>query len=64
MNWRDRQFTMSWDDAVRIDWGTIILFGSGIISVRCWADTGLAEAIGTILNILAIPLMIEIVGVA
>ena len=29
VNWRARQFTLSWEQAVRIDWGIILLFGGG-----------------------------------
>jgi sodium-dependent dicarboxylate transporter 2/3/5 len=46
-NWKRREFTLTWDDAVKIDWGTILLFGSGIIFGALLADTGLAKAIGT-----------------
>jgi len=45
-NWRDREFTLNWSDAARIDWGTIILFGTGIIFGSLLADTGLAQTIG------------------
>jgi solute carrier family 13 (sodium-dependent dicarboxylate transporter), member 2/3/5 len=37
---------MTWNDAVRIDWGTIILFGSGIALGTFLSDTSLAETIG------------------
>jgi solute carrier family 13 (sodium-dependent dicarboxylate transporter), member 2/3/5 len=46
-DWRKREFTLTWEEAARIDWGTIILFGSGIIFGSLLADTGLAETIGT-----------------
>ncbi|SNY71572.1 SLC13 family permease [Paractinoplanes atraurantiacus] len=46
-SWRDREFTLNWSDAQRIDWGTIVLFGTGIIFGSLLADTGLAERIGT-----------------
>jgi sodium-dependent dicarboxylate transporter 2/3/5 len=45
--WSEREFTLRWSDAAQIDWGTIILFGSGIIFGSLIADTGLAETIGT-----------------
>ncbi|MEV4344739.1 DASS family sodium-coupled anion symporter [Actinoplanes sp. NPDC049596] len=45
-SWRDREFTLNWSDAQRIDWGTIVLFGTGIIFGALLADTGLAERIG------------------
>ena len=38
---------MRWRDAAEIDWGTIVLFGTGIIFGSLLADTGLAETIGT-----------------
>lgn len=46
-NWQKRQATLTWSDAARIDWGTILLFGTGIIFGALLADTGLAETIGT-----------------
>ncbi|MEV5301107.1 SLC13 family permease [Amycolatopsis methanolica] len=45
-NWRERRFTLTWSEAARIDWGTILLFGSGIIFGSLLADTGLAERVG------------------
>jgi sodium-dependent dicarboxylate transporter 2/3/5 len=38
---------MNWNEAVRIDWGTILLFGSGIVLGTMLSETGLAETIGT-----------------
>lgn len=46
-NWKKREATLTWSDAAKIDWGTIILFGTGIIFGSLLADTGLAETIGT-----------------
>src|SRR5215211_6771665 len=43
INWSERRFTMNWNDAAKIDWGTIILFGCGIALGILLADTGLAE---------------------
>jgi len=45
-NWKERRATMTWSDAARIDWGTIILFGTGIIFGALLSATGLAETIG------------------
>jgi sodium-dependent dicarboxylate transporter 2/3/5 len=45
-DWKRREFTLNWSDAARIDWGTILLFGTGIIFGSLLADTGLAETIG------------------
>ncbi|MFW3172453.1 SLC13 family permease [Geodermatophilus sp. CPCC 206100] len=45
-DWRAREFTLNWSDAAKIDWGTILLFGTGIIFGSLLADTGLAETIG------------------
>ena len=30
-DWQEREFTLRWSDAAEIDWGTIMLFGTGII---------------------------------
>jgi sodium-dependent dicarboxylate transporter 2/3/5 len=46
-DWKKREFTLTWGEASRIDWGTIVLFGSGIIFGAALQDTGLAETIGT-----------------
>lgn len=45
-DWAKREFTLTWSEAKDIDWGTIILFGSGIIFGTLLADTGLAETLG------------------
>jgi sodium-dependent dicarboxylate transporter 2/3/5 len=45
-DWSQRKFTLSWNEAVRIDWGTILLFGGGLVLGTLLADTGLAEAMG------------------
>ena len=46
-DWKEREFTLRWSDAAEIDWGTIILFGCGIIFGSLISSTGLAETIGT-----------------
>ncbi|HLT20520.1 MAG TPA: DASS family sodium-coupled anion symporter [Thermomicrobiales bacterium] len=44
---RRRRYTATWEDAVRIDWGTVLLFGGGISLGRMMTQTGLAESIGS-----------------
>jgi solute carrier family 13 (sodium-dependent dicarboxylate transporter), member 2/3/5 len=46
ISWAERKFTLSWNDATRIDWGTIVLFGSGIALGTLLSETGLAERLG------------------
>jgi len=46
VNWRARRFTLSWEQAVRIDWGIILLFGGGLAMGALAFSTGLAEAMG------------------
>ncbi|WP_327588126.1 DASS family sodium-coupled anion symporter [Nonomuraea sp. NBC_00507] len=46
-DWGKREFTLNWSDAARIDWGTIVLFGTGIIFGSLLEDTGLAKTIGS-----------------
>ncbi len=38
--------TLNWEDASRIDWGTILLFGGGLSMGGMAFETGLAEALG------------------
>lgn len=45
-----RKFTISWNDAARIDWGTILLFGAGITLGSLLGSTGLAETMGGALS--------------
>ena len=46
VDWRARRFTISWQEAVQIDWGTILLFGGGLTMGSLAFSTGLAEAMG------------------
>jgi sodium-dependent dicarboxylate transporter 2/3/5 len=46
VDWRQRRFSMSWEEAVRIDWGTVLLFGGGLAMGSLSFATGLAEAVG------------------
>ncbi|MFC0105210.1 SLC13 family permease [Kibdelosporangium aridum] len=45
-DWSRREFTLRWRDAAEIDWGTILLFGTGIIFGSLLASTGLAKTLG------------------
>jgi sodium-dependent dicarboxylate transporter 2/3/5 len=44
------RFTLSWDEAVRIDWGTILLFGGGLALGTLMFETGVAHAMGRALT--------------
>jgi sodium-dependent dicarboxylate transporter 2/3/5 len=46
VDWAQRRFTLNWNQAARIDWGTILLFGSGIALGSLMRSTGLAKTIG------------------
>jgi solute carrier family 13 (sodium-dependent dicarboxylate transporter), member 2/3/5 len=46
VSWRARRFTLTWEEAVRIDWGIILLFGGGLAMGELAFTTGLAEAMG------------------
>ncbi len=46
VNWRERRFTLSWSQAVKIDWGTILLFGGGLSLGGLMFSTGLAGVVG------------------
>ena len=46
VDWRRRRFTLTWDEALKIDWGIVFLFGGGLAMGELAFQTGLAEAIG------------------
>jgi sodium-dependent dicarboxylate transporter 2/3/5 len=46
VDWRSGQFTLTWDQAVQIDWGTILLFGGGLALGTLMFQTGVAGAMG------------------
>ncbi len=46
VNLRELRFTMSWEEAAKIDWGTILLFGGGLSLGKLMFETGVAEALG------------------
>lgn len=46
IDWKKRQFTLSWRQAVDIDWGTVLLFGGGFSLGSLMFKTGLAETLG------------------
>jgi solute carrier family 13 (sodium-dependent dicarboxylate transporter), member 2/3/5 len=50
VEWARRKFTLNWNEAARIDWGTIVLFGGGIVLGTMLSETGLAERLGTSLS--------------
>jgi solute carrier family 13 (sodium-dependent dicarboxylate transporter), member 2/3/5 len=46
IDWRARRFTLTWDEAVKIDWGIVFLYGGGLAMGELAFSTGLAEAMG------------------
>lgn len=50
VSFKDREFTLSWERAVRIDWGTILLFGGGLSLGGLMFSTGLADYMGKTLT--------------
>ena len=46
ISWRARRFTLRWEEAVRIDWGIVLLFGGGLAMGELAFSTGLAAAMG------------------
>lgn len=46
ISWRQRRFTLTWRQAVTIDWGTIVLVGAGLVLGALMDNTGLAEVVG------------------
>jgi sodium-dependent dicarboxylate transporter 2/3/5 len=46
LEWKTRRFTLSWEQAVKIDWGIVFLYGGGLAMGTLAFTTGLAEAMG------------------
>jgi sodium-dependent dicarboxylate transporter 2/3/5 len=46
VEWRSRRFTLTWEQAVRIDWGIVFLYGGGLSIGALAFSTGLATAMG------------------
>ena len=70
VDWKQRKFTINWNQAARIDWGTVLLFGGGIVLGTMLSETGLAEQIGTsisdalgVSNIFGITVVIVIIAI-
>ncbi len=45
-NLKEGEFTLSWHEAQKIDWGTILLFGGGLALGTLMFTTGVADAMG------------------
>lgn len=70
VDWGRRKFTLTWNQATRIDWGTILLFGGGLVLGTLLSETGLATVIGESLsdalgvsNLLGISIVVVIIAV-
>ncbi len=50
VSFKRREFTLDWESAVKIDWGTILLFGGGLSLGSLMFSTGLAEHLGAFLT--------------
>jgi sodium-dependent dicarboxylate transporter 2/3/5 len=46
VNWRARQFSLETSDFLKVDWGTVLLFGSGLCLGSLMLKTGLAGVVG------------------
>ena len=46
VDWRARRFTLTWEEAAKIDWAVILLYGGGLAMGELAFQTGLAEAMG------------------
>jgi solute carrier family 13 (sodium-dependent dicarboxylate transporter), member 2/3/5 len=46
IDWSTRRFTLTWEEALKIDWGIVLLYGGGLAMGALAFSTGLAEAMG------------------
>jgi sodium-dependent dicarboxylate transporter 2/3/5 len=70
VDWKARRFTLSWNQAVHIDWGTLMLFGGGLALGGAMFRTGLAKVVGSTLisithahSLVALTFLFSIVGI-
>ncbi|QOC23933.1 DASS family sodium-coupled anion symporter [Wenzhouxiangella sp. AB-CW3] len=52
LNWRRWTFVLDWNDAKRLPWEVLILFGGGLSLAAGITDSGLADWIGTAFHVL------------
>ena len=50
VDWKRMQFALSWDDAERLPWGVLVLFGGGLSLAGAIQSSGLAPWIGEALD--------------
>jgi sodium-dependent dicarboxylate transporter 2/3/5 len=46
VDWKRRQFSLEASDFLRVDWGTVLLFGAGLSLGTLMSRTGLAQVVG------------------
>jgi sodium-dependent dicarboxylate transporter 2/3/5 len=46
VHWNARRFTLTWEEAARIDWGIVLLYGGGLAMGDLAFSTGLARSLG------------------
>lgn len=65
VDWKERKFTLAWNDAVQgIEWGTLILFGGGLALGGMMYKTGLSQWVGDfIVSSLGAPNLLVMVAV-
>jgi solute carrier family 13 (sodium-dependent dicarboxylate transporter), member 2/3/5 len=70
IDWARRRFTLNWNQAAQIDWGTVLLFGGGLVLGSLLSATGLAEVVGNsisdaigVSSVVGISIVIVIVAV-
>lgn len=62
-NYKEGRFVLNWEDAKRLPWEVLILFGGGLSLAGAITDTGLAEWIGMSLSGLDwVPIMVLIMS--
>ncbi|HEY5648148.1 MAG TPA: SLC13 family permease, partial [Nitrospiria bacterium] len=64
-DWAKRKFTLTWEEASKIDWGTILLFGGGLSLGTLMFKTGLAEVMGhSLMTLLSLESLWMITGLS
>lgn len=64
VDWRRREFTMRWQEAEKLPWGILILFGGGLSLAAAVKSNGVAEFLGSFASAGALPPVLLVLAVS
>lgn len=64
VSWRNHEYTLNWQWAVRIPWGILLLFGGGMSISAAFKSSGLSKAIGEAFAGVYVPIVLLVLLLA